>query len=80
MLTTVTFSLRANGPVNEHIGGMLGSYIAILTAVLVVNGPRIPVLQDMPVLVLWFLPTIIGAPLIALVSRRYVPKSKRKSA
>ena len=40
-----------------HIGGMCGSYIALVTALLVVNAQPAP-------LWLWFLPTIIGAPLI----------------
>jgi hypothetical protein len=34
-----------------HIGGMLGSYIGIVTATLVVNIPRIPVLNELPILV-----------------------------
>lgn len=43
-----------------HIGGMCGSYIALTTALLVVNlGDRLPVV--------WFLPTIVGTPLILWV-------------
>ena len=40
-----------------HIGGMCGSYIALVTALLVVNAQPAP-------LWLWFLPTIVGVPLI----------------
>jgi hypothetical protein len=59
-----------------HIGGMLGSYIAIITAVLVVNAPRIPVLSDINALWIWFTPTFVGTPLIFLVGRKYKrPKS-----
>jgi hypothetical protein len=43
-----------------HIGGMGGSYIALTTALLVVNlGDQLPVV--------WFLPTIVGSPIIAWV-------------
>lgn len=43
-----------------HIAGMCGSYIALTTALLVVNlGDRLPVV--------WFLPTIVGSPIIAWV-------------
>ncbi|QYR19214.1 DUF2306 domain-containing protein [Paenibacillus sp. sptzw28] len=54
-----------------HIGCMLGSYIGIITATLVVNVPRIPVLSDLPALFFWFLPTIIGTPLIFRVGKKY---------
>ena len=43
-----------------HIGGMGGSYIALVTALLVVNiGQRLPIV--------WFVPTVIGSPVIAWV-------------
>ncbi|KIL39406.1 alcohol dehydrogenase [Gordoniibacillus kamchatkensis] len=61
-----------------HIGGMLGSYIAIITAVLVVNSPHIPLLSGIPPLWLWFAPTIVGSPLIFLVGRKY-KKSRPKA-
>ena len=51
---------RGRGWLRFHIGGMCGSYIALTTALLVVNlGDRLPVV--------WFLPTIVGSPLIAWV-------------
>lgn len=54
-----------------HIGGMAGSYIGIITAVLVVNGMDIPLINQIPSLLLWFVPTIIGTPIIFMVNRRY---------
>jgi D-alanyl-lipoteichoic acid acyltransferase DltB (MBOAT superfamily) len=60
----------------SHIAGMLGSYIGVITAVLVVNQPKIPIIQDFPSLLVWFLPTIIGTPLIKKVSDKYKPKTK----
>jgi hypothetical protein len=41
-------------------GGMGGSYIALVTALLVVN-----IGQTLPVV--WFIPTIVGSPIIAWV-------------
>jgi len=53
----------------RHISGMLGSYIAMTTALLVVNASAIP--GSIPDFVYWLLPTIIGTPLIVLTVRRY---------
>lgn len=50
---------RRPGWLGWHIGGMGGSYIALVTALLVVNlGRALPV---------WFIPTIVGSPMIAWV-------------
>jgi uncharacterized membrane protein len=51
---------RPRGWLRAHIGGMCGSYIALVTALLVVNAG-----QSLPVV--WFLPTVVGSPLIAWV-------------
>jgi len=48
-----------------HIVGMGASYVAMLTAFYVDNGPRLPLLDHLPVLAFWLLPSAIGAPLIA---------------
>lgn len=63
--------LRWKNWLGKHIGGMLGSYIAILTALLVVNGHNIPIIKQFPLLIIWFLPTIIGTPIIFIVGKRY---------
>lgn len=53
---------RRPGWLPRHIAGMGGSYIALVTALLVVNvGNRLPVV--------WILPTLVGSPLIAWVIR-----------
>ena len=54
-----------------HIGGMLGSYIGLITTTIVVNVHRIPVLCDLPLLIFWFLPAIIGIPIIFKVKPPY---------
>jgi hypothetical protein len=51
---------RPRGWLRFHIGGMGGSYIALVTALLVVNlGEALPIV--------WFVPTIVGSPIIAWV-------------
>lgn len=56
---------------------MLGSYIGIVTATLVVNIHKIPYLNEFPVLIFWFLPTIIGTPFIVMVGKKYGPKPRK---
>jgi hypothetical protein len=54
---------RGRGWLRVHIGGMLGSYIALTTALLVVNlGDTLPIV--------WFLPTIVGSPMVAWLSNQ----------
>ncbi|WP_456274707.1 DUF2306 domain-containing protein [Bacillus sp. AK031] len=60
-----------------HIGGMLGSYIGIVTATIVVNVPKVPVLNEIPVLIFWFLPTIIGIPFIFKTGNKYKPRKPK---
>tara|TARA_B100000683_G_C12446866_1_gene538484 strand:- start:939 stop:1394 length:456 start_codon:yes stop_codon:yes gene_type:complete len=55
----------------KHITGMLGSYIAMTTALLVVNAQNIPGLNLLPNLLVWFIPTIVGTPLITMVQRKF---------
>ncbi|HET7579984.1 MAG TPA: DUF2306 domain-containing protein [Bacillales bacterium] len=57
--------------IKAHIIGMLGSYIGIVTAVLVTNGSHLSVFSEWPVGLFWILPTIIGSPIIVMVSRRF---------
>ena len=59
-----------------HIVGMGASYVAMLTAFYVDNGPRWPLLDHLPVLAFWLLPSAIGAPVIAravIRARRATP-------
>ncbi|REK71912.1 DUF2306 domain-containing protein [Paenibacillus paeoniae] len=57
----------------KHIVGMLGSYIGVITAILVTNGESITRLAGIPTLLLWFIPTLIGTPLIIQTVKRYIP-------
>ena len=48
-----------------HIIGMGTSYVAMLTAFYVDNGPHLPLWDRLPTLSFWLLPTAVGAPVIA---------------
>ena len=48
-----------------HILGMSIGYVAMLTAFYVDNGPHLPLWDRLPPLSFWFLPAVIGAPIIA---------------
>jgi len=56
-----------------HILGMGISYVAMLTAFYVDNGPHLPLWDRLPTLSFWFLPGVIGAPIIAraLIAARH---------
>ena len=60
-----------------HIPGMGASYILMMTAFYVDNGPHLPVWKRMPSVALWLLPAAIGVPLIirALFSYRGIDNS-----
>jgi hypothetical protein len=46
-----------------HVLGMAGSYLAMLTAFYVDNGPHLPLWSYLPGWTFWVLPTLVGAPL-----------------
>lgn len=54
-----------------HITGMGTAYIVMLTAFYVDNGPRLPVWDRLPILVLWLLPAAVGAPVLVRALRRH---------
>jgi uncharacterized membrane protein len=50
--------------VRLHIAGMGSSYILLLTAFYVDNGPNLPLWRELPHWALWVLPSIFGVPII----------------
>jgi hypothetical protein len=58
-----------------HIIGMIGSYIVLLTGFYVDNAHLIPLLNQLPQIVFWVLPTLIGIPFIVRSISRYAPKT-----
>jgi hypothetical protein len=59
-----------------HITGMGLSYVVMLTAFYVDNGPHLPLWDRLPVLTFWLLPAAIGTPVIA----RAVTRARRAHA
>jgi len=47
-----------------HIGGLGASYVFLLTAFYVDNGPNLPLWNRLPPIAFWTLPTLVGTPLI----------------
>ena len=54
-----------------HVSGMATSYILLLTAFYVDNGPHLPLWRTLPRLVHWLLPSVIGVPMLWWVLRRH---------
>jgi hypothetical protein len=63
--------LRWRGWTSAHILGMSVSYIVLLTAFYLDNGPRLPLWKELPPIAFWTLPSLIGLPLAARALRRY---------
>jgi hypothetical protein len=54
-----------------HIAGMGISYILLLTAFYVDNGPHLPLWRSLPPLAHWLLPSLVGVPLLVWALRRH---------
>ena len=59
------------GWTTAHIVGMSASYVVLLTAFYVDNGPRLPLWKELPSIVFWIGPTLIGVPIIARALARH---------
>jgi hypothetical protein len=62
---------RWPGWTTAHIIGMGASYVVLLTAFYVDNGPRLPLWKELPTIAFWIVPTLIGAPIIARALGRH---------
>ena len=62
-----------------HMSGMGLSYILLLTAFYVDNGPNLPVWRHLPYLAYWLAPSIVGLPILlwALVRHPLVRRTTR---
>jgi hypothetical protein len=47
-----------------HLTGMGASYILLITAFYVDNGPNLPLWRELPQIAFWILPTFVGAPIL----------------
>ena len=62
---------RWRGWTTAHILGMSGSYILLLTAFYVDNGPRLPLWKELPQVAFWIGPTLVGGPIVARALARH---------
>jgi len=63
-----------------HIVGTIGSYIVLLTGFYVDNAHLIPLLNQLPSLTFWVLPTVIGIPFVVLSLSRFAPRTVAPSS
>jgi hypothetical protein len=63
--------LHWRGWTTFHVVGMSVSYVVLLTAFYVDNGPRLPVYDRLPVIVFWTVPSLVGLPLVARALARH---------
>ena len=61
-----------------HMTGMGLSYILLLTAFYVDNGPNLPVWRDLPPLAYWLAPSVVGLPILFVALVRH-PLVRRTS-
>ena len=54
-----------------HVTGMGLSYIFMLTAFYVDNGRNLPLWRELPAIVLWLLPAVVGIPILLRVLLRH---------
>jgi uncharacterized membrane protein len=67
---TMGYATRRRPSQIVHLTAMGGSYIAMLTAFYVDNGPKLPLWNLLPPVSFWFLPALLGVPLIVQAARR----------
>lgn len=63
-----------------HIVGMGGSYIVMLTAFYVDNGPNLPVWRDLPAAAYWTAPALVGLPILLWALTRHPVVRAEQSA
>ena len=59
------------GWLRVHVSGMALSYILLLTAFYVDNGPSLPLWRSLPPIALWLLPSIVGLPILGWTLTRH---------
>ena len=70
---------RWTGWLPVHVTAMAVSYILLLTAFYVDNGPHLPLWRSLPTLAHWLLPSLVGVPILIWVLR-YHPLIRRGRA
>lgn len=64
---------RRAGPgwLRVHMAGMAISYVLLLTAFYVDNGPHLPLWRSLPRLAHWLLPSLVGVPILLWALARH---------
>lgn len=70
VLAGIGYATRHRATPYVHLIAMGGSYIAMLTAFYVDNGPKLPLWNHFPPISFWFLPSALGIPIIVRSVRR----------
>ncbi len=65
--------------ISAHIVAMIGSYFVLWTAFYVDNAHLIPLLQRLPTLTFWVVPSLIALPFLVVSLSRFAPKSARQT-
>jgi uncharacterized membrane protein len=68
---------RRHGEDRWHILAMGASYVVLLTAFYVDNGPFLPLWNLLPTWALWVIPSLVGAPIIARAMARRSSRARR---
>jgi uncharacterized membrane protein len=74
-LGTAGVAARRRERLSVHVACMGFSYVAMLTAFYVDNGPKLPGWRLLPPASFWVLPTLVGAPLILFATLRLRDRS-----
>jgi uncharacterized membrane protein len=69
-LAAVGYAARRRPLPLAHLAAMGSSYIAMLTAFYVDNGPKLPLWNLLPPISFWFLPSAFGIPIVVRAVRR----------
>jgi uncharacterized membrane protein len=71
VMAGIGYATRRRAAPSVHLAAMSASYIVMLTAFYVDNGPKLPLWNQLPAISFWFLPAVIGIPLVgrSLLSR-----------
>jgi hypothetical protein len=84
VLGLIGYSVRRRPSAATHLACMGLSYVAVLTAFYVDNGPKLPGWRLLHPLSFWVLPSLVGMPLVALGlvrnARRSRPQEPRGEA
>ena len=71
VLAGVGYAARRRSNPVPHLLPMSTSFVAMLTAFYVDNGPRLPLWRLLPQTAFWILPSLVALPLLARAVRRY---------